>query len=140
MEKNRLKRFISIINNFSYIIIFVMATTSLVSPGFFVCHKSDSLWEESREVLSETIPKSGMSYGPLSHTKPMGNGVVDIGSEAGILHAVKQRDWTLVSLKNSDEYAVKGGIEGNQKRFECITCHGDTREKWPEWSNFLSIF
>jgi hypothetical protein len=98
MKKNRLKRFILIINNFSCMIIFGVATMSLVSPGFFVSHKGVSTGEEGMGVQFETIPKREVETGVTVHSTPMEQGVVDTGREVGLLNNVQQDDCTLVTV------------------------------------------
>ena len=65
MKRSRLKRFISIINSISCIVIFGMSTMTLVSPGFFIYEESHSSSEKETivsEAESESFSKSETVY------------------------------------------------------------------------------
>ncbi|GJQ58507.1 MAG: hypothetical protein SCALA701_13080 [Candidatus Scalindua sp.] len=98
MKKNRLKSFVLIINNLSCMVIFGLATMSLISPGFFVTHKDNSTEAESMEMQSETISKREVEFGLRGQTKSRGKNVVDTGRDVGILDSVQRGDWTFVSV------------------------------------------
>ncbi|MDR4504376.1 MAG: hypothetical protein MRK01_06220 [Candidatus Scalindua sp.] len=98
MKKNRLKCLISIINNFSCLVIFGVAVMSIVSPGYFVCHKSKFMGDESMEVQSGSVLKGKAPFGLEFYTKSMKKRVVESELEGDILDKVQQGYWALVSV------------------------------------------
>ncbi len=98
MRKNRLKRFGLIINNISCMLIFVVAVMSLVSPGFFICHKDYSPGADSVGVHAEIISNDESVFGLESHIVYVNMGIADSGVDGSIANKVQQAEGVLVSV------------------------------------------
>ncbi len=95
MGKNRVKRFISIINNLSCVVIFGAATMSLVSPGFFASQRGNPIAEEGMEIESDASSDEVAVFELMPH---IDNEFVDSNQEQGVLNRVQPSNWRLVSI------------------------------------------
>ena len=110
MKKSRLKSFISIINIISCIVIFGMATMTLVSPGLFAYEESYSSSEKENiasEAESESFSKSEETvYG----AKPQ------LESEEGVIENEEESlrpESSEKELNPGSDYDVESDTESN---------------------------